>query len=318
MEPGLEGFPALAPGLFVGVGDVNVADESQLGNGDVAVQTVRHTLSVPDLLVQVVVFLRGGVVGEDVTGVEAVLRHPRHRFQVVAGVPERGIGLLEGLYPQLDVLVVVVLAVVIEKAGGEAVGEQVHLLVEHFPADVQVNVELLGLHRRDAPAYAQVKAAVAEVIQHTDFVVQADGIVEGQQEHQRPQPQPGGALRRRSQEHRRRRRYAERRYVVLRQVVAVKPGAVGVFQHLQPVLEDVMGRRLVPLNPVEKPELQGIVERVGLRHGLPPTPRSCLRDSGIISCLRPTGRRPKVRQPQTDGHKCRGGFQTRPYTIGRV
>ena len=40
VEPGLEGFPALAPGLLVGVGDVNVADESQLGNCDVAVQPV--------------------------------------------------------------------------------------------------------------------------------------------------------------------------------------------------------------------------------------------------------------------------------------
>ena len=243
-----------------------------------------------------------GVVGEDVAGIEAVLRHPRHRFQVVAGVPERRIGLLEGLDPQLDVLVVVVLAVMIESARGEACGEQVHLLVEHIPAYFQVNVELLGLHRRDPPPHSQVQASVAEVVQHTDFVVQADGVVEGQQEHQRSQPQPGGALRRRGQEHRRRRRHAEGRDVMLRQVVAVKPGAVGVFQHFQPVLEDVVGRRLVPLNPVEKPELQGIVERVGLRHGLPPTPDSYHRGAAPAIRTDFSHNTPAAWRPQTDGH----------------
>ena len=131
-----------------------------------------------------------GVVGENGAGVEAVLGHPRHGFEVVAGVPERRIGLLVGRNPEFDVVVVVVLALVVEHAGGEAAGEHVHLLVEHFPADAEIDAELLSLHGRDTAADAQIEAPVAEVVQHADLVVEPDGVVEREQEHQRAQAQP--------------------------------------------------------------------------------------------------------------------------------
>ena len=236
---------------------------------------------------------RTGVVSEDMAGVEAVLGHPGHCLDVVAGVPERRVGLLEWLDPDFQVLVAVVLSLVVEQSGCGSLGEQVHLLVEYFPAVSEVDVELLCLHRRDSPAHTQVQASVAEVVQHAELVVQANGIVEGQQVHQWPQPQLRCALRRRRQEYRRRRGDAERRQVMLGQVIAMKPAAVGEFQHFQPVFENLVRGRLVPLDPVEQSEVQRVGQSRGLCHRLPPFP---LGKRTVSRIIRRSGRRRNWRQ----------------------
>ena len=98
---------------------------------------------------------------------------------------------------------------------------------------------------------------MAQMVQHADFVEQAQRVVEGQEIDQRSQTQAPRPLRHRGQEHGRGWGQAEGRDVVLSKVIGVKACLVGVFQHLQALFKDVAGRCLIPFDPVKDAKLQG-------------------------------------------------------------
>ena len=61
----------------------------------------------------------------------------------------------------------------------------------------EIEAVSLGLERRDAAAHAELKASVAHVIEHADFLDQAQRMVERQEVDQRAEAQSPGALRHR-------------------------------------------------------------------------------------------------------------------------
>ena len=244
-----------------------MAGQPQLRLRDMAVQPVGVRLVfLPNLTVQVKVGFHLGRLVKDRAGVKAVPGNPRHRFLIVGGIPQRRIGPLLRLRPHSDVMVGVVFALVVQGFLGQAPNQDVQGFLKHIPAILELDAVVFRFHRHNAPAHAQLQPPVAQVVQHTDFVEQAQGVVKGQQIDQGAEADVPGALGRRRQENSGRGSQAQRRYMMFRQMVAVETLPVGVLQQLQPLLVNPAVRLLFPLNPVKEAELQGFaVGRLGLR-----------------------------------------------------
>ena len=91
----------------------------------------------------------------------------------------------------------------------------------------------LGLERRHAAADAELEAPAAHLIEHADFLDQAQRMIERQQIDQRAEAQRLGALRHRREEQPGRGGAAERRRMVLGEMIAVEAGAVIGFDQLR-------------------------------------------------------------------------------------
>jgi hypothetical protein len=76
--------------------------------------------------------------------------------------------------------------------------------------------------RRDAAPDSELEAAARERVEHRHFLDQSQRVVDRQQVDQRPESQPRGPLAQRGEQDSGRRREAERRAVVLGDVVAVE------------------------------------------------------------------------------------------------
>jgi hypothetical protein len=100
---------------------------------------------------------------------------------------------------------------------------------------VRGHVEEARLERRGAAADAELQAATAELIQHAHLLENPQGMLEAQDGDQRAERQTGGPLRNRGEEYARRRRRAERRSVVLGQVVGVQTGPIVMLGQREPV-----------------------------------------------------------------------------------
>jgi hypothetical protein len=130
-----------------------------------------------------------------------------------------------------------------------------------------VESEFVG---RDAAADADLEPAVAEVVEHADFLDQAQRRIKRQQIDQRPKPHAPGRARQRAEIDARDRHHIERRRVVLGNMQAIDTGGVGRLGELEAFVEQQRERALAVLDMVEKSNL----------HGLPPLarllPASCL------------------------------------------
>src|SRR5262245_39959389 len=92
------------------------------------------------------------------------------------------------------------------------------------------------------------------MVEHADLFDQSQRVVERQQVDQGAEADPSSSLRRRYEEESRRRSHAERRAVVLREVVAEEACGIRFLQELQPVVVELMQRDLAPVDPIEHPE----------------------------------------------------------------
>jgi len=103
----------------------------------------------------------------------------------------------------------------------------------------------------------------------------AHRVVQRQRIDHRPETQALGALRDRRHEDARARGHAERRRVMLGQVVAEEPGGFRLSQELQPILVKLTELAVLPpIDPVEDSEL-------GIRHG-PPRSRIVAPDGEVM------------------------------------
>ncbi len=98
---------------------------------------------------------------------------------------------------------------------------------------------------------------MAHLVEHADLVDQPQRVVERQQVDHRPEAKPLGALRNGGQEQAGRRRIAERRVVVLGEVIAVEAGAVVCLDQSEPLLEMAGERQAAVVEVVEDPEAHG-------------------------------------------------------------
>ena len=180
---------------------------------------------------------------------------PRDRLYVVAGVPERRVRFLEWVHQQPRLLILVVLALVGQRLLGEPFDQDIQGLLKHLPPIfLQCKAVAFRLHGHYAATYPQVQSALAQVVQHADFVQQPERVVEGQQVDQGTQPYVLSALAGGSQEDARRGSDAEGSDVVLGQVIAIEACSVSILQHLQTLFVRFAVRMVVLFNPVEKPE----------------------------------------------------------------
>src|SRR6516165_3187243 len=92
-----------------------------------------------------------------------------------------------------------------------------------------------GLERRDAAPNPEFEATAAHLVEHADFLDQAQGMIEWQEIHHRAKTQPAGALRQGRKEQAGRRGAADRRAVVLGKMISVETRAVESLRKLEPV-----------------------------------------------------------------------------------
>ena len=138
---------------------------------------------------------------------------------------------------------------------GQALEEDREALVEALAPALPVDVEEADLDRRDAGAHTELQAAAAEVIEHADLVDEPQWVIERQAVDERPQTQRRGALRRGGEEDARRGGVAERRAVVLGEVVGVEPGVLVALDEREALLELLADRQPALVDLVEDPEL---------------------------------------------------------------
>ena len=113
-----------------------------------------------------------------------------------------------------------------------------------------VEIELEG---RDAAADADLEPAMAQMIEHRDLFDQAQRRIERQQVDQRPEMHLLGRARDRAEIDARRRHHVERRAVMLGHMSALETGLVRGRGELQPLVELLDERTVVPVDVIEKP-----------------------------------------------------------------
>ena len=191
----------------------------------------------------------------------------RHHVQALAGgalgavgrmraVPQRRMRLLQRLDLHRHVLELVVLAVPGQRLGRERLEDQLQPLgIDLLPVlgVLPVVGNLVG-HR--AAAETDLQPPAAHVIEHADFLQHPQRVMDRQRIDEGAEAQPLGALRDRREEHAGRGRHAERREVMLGDVIGVEARAVEGFDHLQPLLVVVAQRQVVAVEVIEDAEFQ--------------------------------------------------------------
>jgi hypothetical protein len=144
---------------------------------------------------------------------------------------------------------------------GQANADRLVGLAELLHPGFEIDAVEADLDRRDAAADPVQKAAVAQLVEHTDLIDQPKWVVERQEVNHRAKFEPFGALRDRRKKHARRRRVAQRRVVMLGEVVGVKPEAVVSLDQPQALFEMPGERQAAVVEVVENPEAHGSLPR---------------------------------------------------------
>ena len=137
----------------------------------------------------------------------------------------------------------------------KAIEHDLEPLAQHRLGVLEFDAVILHLDGRGAAAKAHVDAPAAHLVDHGDFLDEAQRRIEGQGEDQRPETQVLRALRDGRHVHRRRGRHAQRRRMVLRDVVAVKAISVVGLDELHSRLEIIAQREVVPVEVIENAEI---------------------------------------------------------------
>ena len=171
------------PGLFVGL-LLGLSQVDREADAHVAFAGMPRLLPGP--LVCLDVLLEIGK-GENARGIdEQGESHPADDGKGLGGGdahPYRRVRILVGLGPYRDVIALVVLALKGELLGGPGLEDDIEVFLETAPALGVGREEGVVVLREGAAADAEVEPALADVVEGGDFLGDADGIAEGQQEH---------------------------------------------------------------------------------------------------------------------------------------
>ncbi len=120
--------------------------------------------------------------------------------------------------------------------------------------DVGIGAVILDLDRDRAATEADLQPAAAELVDHADFLDQPQRMMQRHRPYQRTETQPLGALRDRRQEDARRGREAQRRRMMLGEMIGVESGAVVSLHHLEAVFVIIREGAAVAVEMVEDAE----------------------------------------------------------------
>ena len=178
--------------------------------------------------------------------------------------------------------------------------------LERLPVDLlgleMVQVEERHLVGDDAAPHPEVEAAPREVIEHAHLLDQPERVVERQAVDAGPEADAPGALGGRGEEDAGHGRQAERRGVVLGQVVRVEARRVVLLEQAQPALVELGDRHVPPVEMVEDPEVHVPLRSLG-------APRVSESRSEVVV---PWGRYPE-RTPR--GCRSEGGASAMAYDL---
>src|SRR6185312_1383919 len=107
-------------------------------------------------------------------------------------VPQRRVRPLHRAYRHVHAVEAVELAGEAELIDREALEQQLKGLVIHRLGRGEIERVILAFERRHAAADAELEAAAAQLVEHADFLYQAQRMIERQQEDHRPEAQPSG------------------------------------------------------------------------------------------------------------------------------
>ena len=143
-----------------------------------------------------------------------------------------------------------------QRVGRECLEDQ----LETFGIDLLAFLGVLAIEgnliRHGAAPETDFQPPAAHVIEHADFFEHPQRMVRGQRINEGTEAQPPGALPDCRQEHAGRWRHAERREVMLGDMVGVEAEAVESFDHLQPLLVIIAQRQVVAVEVIENAEFQ--------------------------------------------------------------
>ena len=126
----------------------------------------------------------------------------------------------------------------------------------HGRGELRIDAIALMLEQRATTSDTELEAAAAELVEHADLLEQAQRMIERQQIDERPEAQPARALRDRRKKDAGRGRAAERRAVMLGQVIGVEALALDQLDEPQALLELRAARRAVVVEMIENSEAQ--------------------------------------------------------------
>src|SRR5262249_3081400 len=107
---------------------------------------------------------------------------------------------------------------------------------------------------RGGAAEADVETPAAELVEHADFFDQPQRMVERHRPYQRPEPKTRGPFRHGGKKYARRRRHAQRRRVMLGEMVGVEPRAIVGLGDLESILIVVREPVAVAVEVIEDTE----------------------------------------------------------------
>ena len=154
--------------------------------------------------------------------------------------PDGRMGLLVGLGPDRQVVALVMVALEGELFGGPGLEDDFQVLLEPAPAlgvGRQEGVVMLG---EGAPSDAEVEPSLADVVQSGDFLGDADGVAQRQQQHAQPDADALGASGDGRGHHDGGGQDAEGDEVVFGKPDGLGSEALGLFGHLETVLEGLL------------------------------------------------------------------------------
>jgi hypothetical protein len=162
--------------------------------------------------------------------------------------------LLERLQHHRHVLEAVEFALEGENVGGQPLLDDAHAS-GLARAVGRVDAEKADLDRRHAAPDAHLQAPAAHLVEHADLLDQPQRVVERQEIDQRPEPEPLRALRHGSHEQAGRGGEAQRRAVVLGQMIGVEAVPVVGLGQPHAVLDLLAERHAAVVHVLEDAEL---------------------------------------------------------------
>src|SRR5262245_6062119 len=186
--------------------------------------------------------------------VEIAARRALSALRRMNAIPDRGMRFLqrldfhrhaaEGKSPALEV----------EHLVGQSLEHKVDRLRVNLLRVLWIDAVVFELDGRGAAPEAELEAPAAQLVEHADFLDQPQRVVERHRPDQRTEPKSCRALRHGGKEHARRGRHAERRRVVLGEMISVEPRAIVGLCDFQAILVIVRERAAMTIEVIEDTE----------------------------------------------------------------